>query len=72
MAPTAPGNAPFLPAKILFDDQVREGVFKVEFCDKNVKEIDIEKVCWIPSVLYDRIVAELVSPQARLVSYGKQ
>ena len=26
----------------------------------------MDKVCWIPNVLYDRIIAELKSPQARL------
>lgn len=61
------GFSPFLAGKILFDDAVKEDSFKVQFCDKRVKDVDIEKVCWVPSVLYDRIVAELVSPQARYV-----
>ena len=51
--------------KIIYDEEAPEGFFKVQFCSKEVKNVKIEKVCWIPSVLYDRLVAELVSPEAR-------
>lgn len=66
LAPIESGNSPFLPGKILFDDEISENLFKVQFCDQTTIAVDIDKVCWIPSILYDRIVAELISPQARM------
>ena len=67
IAPIDSGYSAFVPGKILFDDNIERDKFKVQFCDRNVREIEMEKVCWIPSVLYDRIVAELISPEARYV-----
>ena len=55
-----------VPGRILFDDHTPDTQFKVEFWHGPVKNIDMDKVCWIPNVLYDRIIAELKSPQARL------
>jgi len=66
LAPIDNGPSAFLPAQIIYDEEAPEGVFKVKFCSKEVKNVAIEKVCWIPSVLYDRLVAELVSPEARI------
>jgi len=66
LAPVDDGYSPLVPGRILFDDHTPDTQFKVEFWHGPVKNIDMDKVCWIPNVLYDRIIAELKSPQARL------
>lgn len=66
LAPVDDGYSPLVPGRILFDDHTPDKQFKVQFWHGPVKNIDMDKVCWIPNVLYDRIIAELKSPQARL------
>jgi len=66
LAPVDAGYAPYAVGKILYDDAVSESEFTVQFAHGLKRGVPLDKVCWIPSVLYDRIVAELKSPQARI------
>jgi len=66
LAPIDEGFAPFAPGKILFDDNTPDNQFKIQLWHGPVKQVALEDVCWIPSVLYDRIISELKSPEARM------
>ena len=57
------GYAPYAVGKILYDDEAADNDFTIQFAHGLKRSVPIDKVCWIPSVLYDRIVAELKSPQ---------
>ena len=59
------GYAPYAVGKILFDDEAADNDFTIQFAHGLKRSVPIDKVCWIPSVLYDRIVAELKSPQGK-------
>ena len=63
LAPVDDGYAPLAVGKILYDDDASENDFTIQFAHGLKRAVPIDKVCWIPSVLYDRIVAELKSPQ---------
>ena len=52
----------------MFDDEAADNDFTIQFAHGLKRSVPIDKVCWIPSVLYDRIVAELKSPQGKLHS----
>ena len=50
----------------MFDDEAADNDFTIQFAHGLKRSVPIDKVCWIPSVLYDRIVAELKSPQGKV------
>lgn len=66
LAPIEEGPSAFVVGKIQYADEVEENKFRVQFFDNRIRDVPMEDVCWIPDVLFDRVVAELRSPNARV------
>ncbi|CAG5076999.1 Oidioi.mRNA.OKI2018_I69.PAR.g8607.t1.cds [Oikopleura dioica] len=66
LAPIEEGPSAYVVGKIQYADEIDENKFRVQFFDNRIRDVPMEDVCWIPDVLYDRVVAELRSPNARV------
>ena len=62
LAPIEEGPSAYVVGKIQYADEIDENKFRVQFFDNRIRDVPMEEVCWIPDVLYDRVVAELRSP----------
>ena len=67
LAPIEDGPSAFVVGKIQYADEIDENKFRVQFFDNRIRDVPMEDVCWIPDVLFDRVVAELRSPNVGIM-----